>query len=81
MLLYNAGLSYKKAGSFVKVSYEAVREWHQKGKEIFDQSVEVKERKRIAVDEKKMKINSATIMRFETHSKNAINEAEKDISD
>ncbi len=48
MLLYNAGLSYKKAGSFVNVSYEAVRKWYQRGKEIFDQSIEVKERKRIS---------------------------------
>ena len=61
MLLYNAGLSYKKSGSFVNASYEAVREWYQKGKEIFDQSIEVKERKRIAVDEKEMKINGITI--------------------
>ncbi len=61
MLLYNAGLSYKKAGSFVNASYEAVREWYQKGKEIFDQSVEVKERKRVAIDEKEMKINGITI--------------------
>ncbi len=61
ILLYNAGLSYKKAGSFVNVSYEAVREWYQKGKEIFDQSVEVKERKRVAIDEKEMKINGITI--------------------
>ncbi len=28
MLLYNAGLSYKKAGSFVNASYEAVLEWY-----------------------------------------------------
>jgi len=61
MLLYNAGLSYKKAGSFADASYEAVREWYQKGKIIFDQSVKVKERKRIAVDEKEMKINGTTI--------------------
>ena len=61
MLLYNAGLSYKKAGSFVNASYEAVREWYQKGKEIFDQSVEVIKRKRIAVDEKEMKINGITV--------------------
>ncbi len=27
MLLYNAGLSYNKAGLFVNASYEAVREW------------------------------------------------------
>ncbi len=31
MLLYNAGLSYEKAGMFAGASYEAVREWHQKG--------------------------------------------------
>jgi len=30
MLLYYAGLSYEKAGSFVHASHEAVREWYQK---------------------------------------------------
>ena len=33
MLLYNAGLSYEKAGSFANASHEAAREWYQKGKE------------------------------------------------
>ena len=32
MLLYYAGLSYEKAGMFAGASYEAVREWYQKGK-------------------------------------------------
>jgi transposase-like protein len=61
ILLYDAGLSYKKAGMFAGASYEAVREWYQKGKELFEQSIEAKERKRIAVDEKEMKINGSTI--------------------
>ena len=30
MFLYNAGLSYEKAGMFAGASYEAVREWYQK---------------------------------------------------
>jgi DNA-directed RNA polymerase specialized sigma24 family protein len=29
MLLYYAGLSYEKAGSFVNASHEAVRKWSQ----------------------------------------------------
>jgi transposase-like protein len=52
MLLYQAGLSYEKAGMFAGVSYETVREWYQKGKELFDESIEKKRRKWIAVDEK-----------------------------
>ena len=40
MLLYDAGLSYKKAGSFTNASHEAVRKWYQKGKELFDESTE-----------------------------------------
>jgi hypothetical protein len=31
MLLYYAGLSYEKAGMFAGASYEAIREWYQKG--------------------------------------------------
>jgi hypothetical protein len=30
MLLYDAGLSYEKAGSFANASHEPVREWYQK---------------------------------------------------
>ncbi len=56
MLLYNADLVIKN-GYFVNASYEAIREWYQKGKEIFDQSIEVIKRKHIAVDEKVLKIN------------------------
>jgi transposase-like protein len=52
VLLYNAGLSYEKAGMFVNASHEAVQEWYQKGKELFKQSTEIKIRKWIAVDEK-----------------------------
>jgi len=36
MFLYYAGLSYEKAGMFAGASYEAVREWYQKGKELFE---------------------------------------------
>jgi len=61
MLLYYAGLSYEKAGMFAGASYEAVREWYQKGKELFEESTEKKRRKWIAVDEKEIKINGVTI--------------------
>jgi transposase-like protein len=61
MLLYHAGLSYEKAGIFTGVSYEAVREWYQKGKELFEQSTEIKIRKWIAVDEKEITVNGTTI--------------------
>ena len=61
MLLYYAGLSYEKAGMFAGASYEAVREWYQKGKELFEESTEKKTRKWIVVDEKEIKINGVTI--------------------
>jgi transposase-like protein len=61
MLLYNAGLSYEKAGMFVNASHEAVREWYQKGKELFKQSTEIKIRKWIEVDEKEITVNGTTI--------------------
>ena len=32
MLLYNAGLSYEKAGSFANASHEAVRKWYKNGR-------------------------------------------------
>jgi len=38
MLLYYADLSYEKAGMRAGASYEAVREWYQKGKELFEES-------------------------------------------
>ncbi len=61
MLLYYAGLSYKKAGMFAGASYEAVREWYQKGKELFETSTKKKKRKLVAVDEKEITINGTTI--------------------
>ncbi len=61
MLLYHAGLSYEKAGMFAGASYEAVREWYQKGKELFETSIKKKRRKRIAVDEKEITVNGTTI--------------------
>jgi putative transposase len=61
MLLYYAGLSYEKAGSFVHASHEAVREWYQKGKDLFEGSAEKKRRKWIAVDEKEIKLNGTTV--------------------
>ena len=61
MVLYHAGLSYEKVGMFAGASYEAVREWYQKGKELFEESIEKKRRKWIAVDEKEIKINGVTI--------------------
>jgi transposase-like protein len=61
MLLYHAGLSYEKTGMFAGASYEAVREWYQKGKELFEASTKRKVRKWIAVDEKEIKINGTTI--------------------
>jgi len=42
MLLYDAGLSYEKAGSFANASHEPVREWYQKGRELFEGSTEKK---------------------------------------
>jgi transposase-like protein len=53
-------LSYEKAGMFAGASYEAVREWYQKGKELFEESIEKKRRKWIAVDEKEIKLRAAT---------------------
>ncbi|VVB90934.1 Uncharacterised protein [uncultured archaeon] len=53
MLLYHAGLSYEKTGMFAGASYEAVREWYQKGEELFKALTKKKVRKWIAVDEKK----------------------------
>jgi hypothetical protein len=41
MLLYYAGLSYEKAGMFAGASYEAFREWYQKGREFFVSSSKV----------------------------------------
>jgi transposase-like protein len=61
MLLYYAGLSYEKAGMFAGASYEAVREWYQKGKELFEASTNKKKRKRIAVDEKEITVNGTTV--------------------
>ncbi|CAG0963988.1 hypothetical protein METP1_00870 [Methanosarcinales archaeon] len=61
MPLYHTGLSYEKAGVFVGASYEAVREWYQKGMELFEASIMKKKRKRIAVDEKEITINGTTI--------------------
>ena len=61
MLLYYAGLSYEKAGSFVHASHEAVREWYQKGKYLFEGSTEKKRRKWIAVDEKEIKLNGTKV--------------------
>lgn len=61
MLLYNAGLGYKKAGTFAGASYEAVREWYQKGRELFEESTERKRRKWIAVDEKEIAINGIRV--------------------
>jgi len=61
MLLYYAGLSYEKTGSFVHASHEAVREWYQKGKDLFEGSTEKKRRKWIAVDEKEIKLNGTKL--------------------
>ncbi|VVB88204.1 DDE domain protein [uncultured archaeon] len=57
MLLYHAGLSYEKTGMFAGASYEAVREWYQKGEELFEALTKKKVRKWIAVDEKEISIN------------------------
>ena len=32
----STGLSYVKAGEIAGVSHEAIREWYQKGKELFE---------------------------------------------
>jgi hypothetical protein len=36
MAFYKAGLSYKKAGEIAGGSHEAIREWCQKGRELFE---------------------------------------------
>ncbi|MGC8913751.1 MAG: hypothetical protein ACP5LE_07525 [Thermoplasmata archaeon] len=51
MLLYRAGLSYRMTEHFVGASYEAVREWYQKGKQLFAEQQVRKRRKRVAVIE------------------------------
>ena len=61
MFLYHAGLGYEKAGMFAGASHEAVREWYQKGKELFLVSTKKKMRKWIAVDEKEITINGTRI--------------------
>ena len=61
MLLYHAGLSYNKTAIFVNASYEAVRKWYRKGRKLFEQTLETKKRKRIAIDEKVIRINGMKI--------------------
>jgi transposase-like protein len=61
MLLYHSSLSYEKTGMFVGASHEAVREWYQKGKELFESSTRKKRREWIAVDEKELRVNGVTI--------------------
>jgi transposase-like protein len=61
MLLYHSGLSYEKTSMFVGASHEAVREWYQKGRELFGNSTRKKRRVRIAVDEKEIRVNGVTI--------------------
>ena len=60
MLLYRAGLSYRKAGEITKVSHEAIRRWYQKGIKL-SENVPVRKRKRIAIDEKEIKINGKKV--------------------
>jgi transposase-like protein len=60
MLLYKAGLSYRKAGEIVGVSHEAIREWYQKGRSLFAQTP-VRKRKWIAIDEKEIDINGKKV--------------------
>ena len=61
MLLYHAGLSYNKTAVFVNASYEAVRKWYRKGRKLFEQTLEAKKRKRIAIDEKEIRINGMKV--------------------
>ena len=42
----------RKPVLFIQASHEAVREWYQKGRELFEGLMEKKRRKWIAVDEK-----------------------------
>lgn len=51
---YHAGLSYEKAGMFAGASYEAVREWYQKGKELFEESTGKKRRGAVDLDDEKV---------------------------
>ena len=64
MLLYHAGLSYNKTAVFVNASYEAVRKWYRKGRKLFEQTLETKKRKRIAIDEKEIRINGMKIFKI-----------------
>ncbi len=60
MLLYRAGLSFEKAGEFVGVSHTAVWEWYHRGRALFAaQKVRVP-RKRIAMDEKEVKVGGVS---------------------
>lgn len=61
MLLYHAGLSYEKTGLFVGASHEGVRKWVAKGRELFHSTITKENRKRIAVDEKEIKIKGKSI--------------------
>ena len=61
MLLYHAGLSYNKTAVFVNASYEAVRKWYRKGRKLFEQTLETKKRKRIAIDEKEIRMNGMKV--------------------
>jgi len=57
--LYQSGLSYRKVERFVDRSYEAVRQWYHSLSEFFEPR-EV-ERKVIAVDETKMKVDGEQV--------------------
>lgn len=61
MLLYRAGISYRMTEYFVGASYEAVREWYQKGRQLFAEQQVRKKRKRIAVDEKEISLGNEKV--------------------
>ncbi|MCD6130991.1 MAG: IS6 family transposase [Candidatus Hydrothermae bacterium] len=63
ILIYQAGLSYRKTKKILNLlenlSHESVRKWYKKCKELFD--VKRRVRRAVAVDETKVKIENNQI--------------------
>lgn len=60
VLLYRAGLGYEKAGQFLGVSHTAVWEWVHRCRALFAAQQVRRRRKRLAVDEKEVKVGEAS---------------------
>jgi transposase-like protein len=58
--MYHEGLSYRKASRLLGVSSTTVRNWFLKGQKFFLE-LKPKIRKRVAVDEKELKVNNRTV--------------------